>query len=181
MAAYPVAPHVTADEFLLLYAGDDDSRYELIDGEVYSRPVPGSPHDAVKNNLKELFDRAGLDRNVFRCWIEHTFRMSDSRVMTPDVAILRTERGLRHVGPTLGAPEIAIEVAMSDKPALLQRKISAYLNNGAHAVCCVYPDLRNVVVYTAYEWRELTERSNLEFPLLLPGVSIAIAEIFDGV
>lgn len=64
---------------------------------------------------------------------------------------------------------------------MLQRKISAYLANGAHAVCCAYPDLRNIVVYTAHEWRELSGEDKLEFPALLPGVSIPVASIFEGV
>jgi Uma2 family endonuclease len=183
MAAHPIAPPVTADEFLRIYGEDDDNfrRYELIDGEVCERPVPGSPHDILKNNLKELFDRSGLDSRLFRCWIEHTFRMADFGLMTPDVAIVRTERVLHHRGFTAGAPEIPIEVAVNDNPGVLQRKISAYLRNGASAVCCVYPDLGNVVVYTGHEWRELTGDQFLEFPALFPGINIPVSAIFEGI
>jgi hypothetical protein len=39
----------------------DDTRFELIDGQVNPRTMPNSPHDCVKNNLKELFDRSGVD------------------------------------------------------------------------------------------------------------------------
>ena len=74
-----------------------------------------------------------------------------------------------------------IEVAISDQPWVLRRKISAYLANGAHAVCCAYPNLRNIVVYTAREWRELTGDDKLEFPSLLPGVGIPVSAIFEGV
>ena len=74
-----------------------------------------------------------------------------------------------------------IEVAISDQPWVLRRKISAYLANGAHAVCCAYPNLRNIVVYTAREWRELTGHDKLEFPALLPGVGIPVSAIFEGV
>ena len=78
-------------------------------------------------------------------------------------------------------PDIPIEVAISDKPAVLQRKISAYLANGAHAVCCAYPNLRTIVVYTAHEWRELSGEDKLEFPALLPGLAILVSAIFEGV
>lgn len=173
---------MTAEQFLRAYGDDDDNfrRYELIDGEVYPRSVPGTPHDVVKNNLKELFDRGGVDRALYRCWIEHSFRMADSSVLTPDVAIARTGRLLGHEGFTPGAPDIAMEVALHDGPGVLQRKISLYLANGAHAVCCFYPDLRNCVVYTGHAWRELTEADALEFPELLPGLSIPIAGVFEG-
>jgi Uma2 family endonuclease len=183
MSANPIPSPMTADEFLRFYGEDDTSPggYELLDGEVYPRPMPGCPHDVVKNNLKELFDRSGVDRNVFRCWIEHTFRLSDSRVVTPDVAVVRTERVLHHAGPTDGSPEIPIEVAGSDNAGVLHRKISAYLRNGAHAVCCAYPDLKTITVYTAREWRELTEQDQLEFPALLPGVRNPVAAVFEGI
>lgn len=174
---------MTADEFIRAYGEDGDNcrRFELIDGEAWERPVPGSPPDIVKNNLKELFDRSGVDRNIFRCWIEHTFRMSDSTIMTPDVAIVRTERVLHHRGFTPGAPEIPIEVAVSDTSLLMHRKVSAYLRNGAEAVCYVFPDLRKIVICTAHEWRELSEGEQLEFPALLPGVAIPVSAVFEGV
>jgi Uma2 family endonuclease len=183
MAAYPIAPPMTVDDFLRLHGDDDDDHYELIEGEVCERTVNGYAHDMVKNNLKELFDQAGVASHGYRCWIEHSFRLANSSVVTPDVAIIRMERlehGSRN-SATTGAPEIPIEVAISDKPAVLQRKISAYIANGAHFVCCAYPDLRNIVVYTEHEWRELSEEDKLEFPDLLPGVSLRVSDIFKDV
>ena len=174
---------MTADEFIRVYGEGDDDRYELIDGTVCEGTLNGYSHDRVKNNLKKLFDRSGVDRLGFECWIEHSFRLENSSVMTPDVAIIRMERLENRTGnsATTGAPEIPIEVAISDQPWVLQRKISAYLANGAHAVCCAYPNLRNIVVYTAHEWRELTGDDKLEFPALLPGVGIPVSAIFEGV
>jgi Uma2 family endonuclease len=183
MAAFPIATPATADEFLRVHSDDDDNRYELIEGEVCERDMNGYSHDRVKNNLNRLFDRAGVAGHGYECWIEHSFRMANSGVMTPDVAIIRRERLENRTGnsPTTGAPEIPIEVAISDQPWVLQGKISAYLANGAHAVCCAYPNLRNIVVYTAHEWRELKEEDKLEFPALLPGVSTPVSEIFRGI
>jgi Uma2 family endonuclease len=174
---------MTADEFSHVYGGDDDDRYELIAGEVCERTLNGYSHDRVKNNLKELFDQTGVGRHGYKCWIEHSFGMANSNVMTPDVAIIRMERIGNRSGnsATTGAPEIPIEVAISDQPWVLQRKISAYLANGAHAVCCAYPNLRTIVVYTAHEWRELSGEDKLEFPDLLPGIGIPVFEIFEGV
>ncbi len=173
---------MTADEFIRVYGGDADDRHELIEGEVCERTLTGYSHDRVKNNLKELFDQRGVARHGFECWIEHSFRLANS-VMTPDVAIIRRERLENRTGnsATTGAPEIPIEVAISDEPWVLQRKVSKYLANGAHAVCCAYPNLRNIVVYTAHEWRELSGDDKLEFPALLPGVSIRVSDIFEGV
>jgi Uma2 family endonuclease len=172
---------MTADEFIRVYGEDDENRFELIDGEVWPRPVTGSPHDIVKNNLKELFDRSGVDRRVFRFWIEHTFRLGDSSLVTPDLAIARTEQVLHRRGFSDGSPAVPVEVVVHDSSARLQQKITAYLRNGAIAVCCAFPDSRNLVVYTAHEWRELTESDSLDFPALLPGISIPVSAIFEGI
>jgi Uma2 family endonuclease len=174
MATHPIAPPITADEFLRLYGEDDENRYELIESEVCERTLNGCAHETVKNNLKELFDQGGVASHGFRCWIGHSFRIATLSVMTSDVAILRTER-------LAGAFEIAIEVAINDKPAALQRKVSAYLANGAHAVCGAFPDLKNIVVYTLREWRELTAEDQLSFPALIPGLSIPVSAIFEGI
>ena len=174
---------MTADEFIRVYGSDADDRHELIDGIVCERTVNGYSHYMVKNNLKELFDQAGVARHGFRCFIEPSFRMADSSVVTPDVAITRMEQLANQTGdsPTARAPAIPIEVAINDQPWLLQRKISGYFANGAHAVCCAYPNLRTIVVYTAHEWRELSGEDKLEFPALFPGVSIRVSDIFEGV
>jgi Uma2 family endonuclease len=173
---------MTVEEFLRVHGEDDENRYELIEGTVHERTLNGYRHDRVKNNLNKLFDRASIDRRGFESWVEHSFRLSNS-VVTPDVAIIASERLSERTGdsPTAGAPEIVFEVALSDKPNVLQRKVSAYLRNGAHAVCCVYPHNRNLVVYTAHEWRELNESDTLESPALLPGVAIPVSAIFEGV
>ncbi len=181
MAAHPIAPPMTADEFIRLYGEEDENRHELIDGEVYERPLNGYTHDRVKNNLKKLFDRAGVDGHGFECWVEHGFRVSEKAAMIPDVAIFRAVRPeyAKRNSPSPQAPEIAFEVALSDSSIVLQRKISAYLRNGAEAVCYIFPDLRKVVVYTAHEWSELSEGDQLEFPTLLRGIAIPVSAIFE--
>jgi Uma2 family endonuclease len=182
MAANPIASPMTVDEFLRIH-GDDDDRYELIEGEACERTMDGHSHFMVKNNLKELFDQAGVASYGFRCLMEASFRLTNSSAVVPDVAIIRVERLEHRTGnsPASGSPEIPIEVAISDQSSVLQRKISTYLANGAHAVCCAYPNLRNIVVYTAHEWRELSGEDKLEFPALLPGIGIPVSAIFEGV
>lgn len=66
MAAQPIPSPITADEFIRVYGNDDDDRHELIDGTVCERTLTGYSHDRVKNNLKELFDQAGVGRHGYK-------------------------------------------------------------------------------------------------------------------
>jgi hypothetical protein len=89
-AAIGFAEMMMADEFLRMTGENDDERYELIEGEICERDLNGYAHDLVKNNLKELFDRAMRDR-LFTCWLEHSFRLGDLSVVTPEWRELSAE------------------------------------------------------------------------------------------
>jgi Uma2 family endonuclease len=178
MATYPIAPPMTVDEFIRAYG--DDNRLELIDGEVCEREVNGSTHFTVKNRISKLFDKAGIDRLGYGCFVEASFRLTARMGVTPDASVIRLDRLQSLSGnPILtGSPEIPIEVSISDNASVLERKIVAYLENGAHSVCLIYPVLRSVVIYTATGRRRLAEGEHLEFPELLPGLSISVSDIF---
>jgi Uma2 family endonuclease len=95
MATNPVAPPMTVDEFVRVYG--DDNRFELFDGEVCEREVNGITHFAVKNNLKDLFEAAGIKRLGYRCFVEASFRLTGRTGVIPDVAVIRLDR-LKHNG-----------------------------------------------------------------------------------
>jgi Uma2 family endonuclease len=79
-----------------------------------------------------------------------------------------------------GAPDIAFEVISSDSAKRLQFKIDAYLENGSKAVCCIYPEQKRISVFMPGQWTELKGSDSLEFPSLLPGFSLPLAEIFKA-
>jgi Uma2 family endonuclease len=170
---------MTFDEFVREY-GDDD-RFELIDGEVCEREVNGFTHYFIKNRISKLFDRAGIENLGYLCLVEPSFRLTGRAGVIPDVCIIRKDRLRNLTGNaiTSGSPDIPIEVAITDSASVLERKVTDYLHAGAHAVCVVYPDLASVVVYSGQQRRRLTEPDALEFPELLPGLSIPVSAIFE--
>jgi Uma2 family endonuclease len=179
MATQPITSAMTFEEFVRSY-GDDD-RFELIDGEVCEREVNGFTHFFVKNKIKDLFGKAGIEALGFGCFVEPSFRLTGGTGVIPDVCVIRKDRLRSLAGNAIvtGSPDIPIEVSISDSASVLERKVTGYLASGAHAVCVVYPDLRSVVIYTAHERRRLTEADALEFPELLPGLSIPVSSIFE--
>ena len=184
MTASTIAPPMTVEEFLLLPEGADDGRFELIDGEIFAEPMGGFVHDIVKNNLKDLFEVAGVQSHGYRCLVEQSYEVSPDDLLIPDVSVMRRDRLTRPSGgnsPAAGTPEVVFEVSITDQNWVQQKKISAYLDNGAQAVCYVFPELRTVVVYTTDRWRRLREQDTLEFPALLPGLTIPVSAIFDNI
>jgi Uma2 family endonuclease len=179
MATQPIAPPMTVDEFVRVYG--DDNRFELIDGEVCGRQANGFTHYIIENRIKDLFGAARIAEPGYLCLVELSFRLTGRAGVIPDVCLIRKDR-LRHLtgnAITSGSPDIPIEVSISDSASVLERKVTSYLANGAHAVCVVYPDLRSVVIYRGVERRRLTESDALEFPEVLPGLSIPVAAIFE--
>jgi Uma2 family endonuclease len=179
MATLPFIAPMTVDEFVIAY-GDDD-RFELIDGEVCEREVNGFRHVFVKNRICKLFDAAGVEKLGFICLVEPSFRLTRRTGVIPDVSVIRLDRVRTFSGNAVatGSPDLPIEVAISDSASILERKVTNYLANGAHSVCIVYPDLESIVVYRGNERRRLTNDDSLEFPDLLPGVSIPVAAVFE--
>jgi Uma2 family endonuclease len=175
-----IAPPMTVDEFLRRYDADED-RVELIDGEVFEREM-GFTHDIVKNTVKSLFEEAGIRKLGYWCLIEAEVRVRGENIVTPDVSLVHESRlaGLTGNAPLPGAPEIPIEIEVTGSAIALERKIERYLGDGALAVCVVYPELRSVIVYRGNERRQLNAGDSLDFPELLPGISVGVADLFSG-
>jgi Uma2 family endonuclease len=83
---------------------------------------------------------------------------------------------------TSGAPDLAIEIAsVSDTPDDLARKAQQYLAAGARAVWVLYPEARLAYLYRPGGHIEVREDTQmLDNPELLPGFSVALAEIFGA-
>jgi len=78
------------------------------------------------------------------------------------------------------APDLAVEVLSRGQPnQRFNRKIDFYLEHGVQLVWIVNPRARTVTVLApGREPRTLTEADTLDGADVLPGFSVAVAEIF---
>ena len=155
---------------------------ELIGGEIVKMASASWRHDLVKNNvgtalILHLATHSGLG---LRAVIEYAFQVSESDTLTPDVAVLRTERFFSVEGRLIkGAPEIAIEViSPTDTASGIKRKIKAYLENGAGSVWIFYDD-GSVMLHNGSQVRVAEGEQLLEDPLL-PGFSVPVSTFFKA-
>lgn len=87
-----------------------------------------------------------------------------------------------HAGYLRGAPELVVEVVSPYKKAAdIQEKVLEYLGAGARAVWVVYPQTRTVAVHESpAEARFLAEGDVLDGGRAVPGLRVAVAELFEG-
>ncbi len=167
-------------EFELLEWGPDD--LELLKGEPIRMPPPQRPHMVICHWLYKLLDSAvehlrqtNPSRKVGSVYMEmgYYFPGEPASWLRPDVSLTHPgQPGDRYY---IGAPLIVFEVVSeNDSPARLDRKVSAYLANGAAEVWLLYPVQRHAVVFEASGSRIETRSIHTD---LLPGVDIPLDQI----
>ncbi len=174
---------VTSEQFQALPDRFDSSgnriKEELIGGEVVPMASASKQHDWRKNRIARLLSRCldaspHLGMDVF---VEISYEVTEQDTFIPDVSVVRVERMSEPGRVMRRAPEIAIEVVSpSDTANDIQRKVNAYLANGAHSVW-IFFDEGSVMIHTADQVRAIKHNQLLEDPLL-PGFSVPVSTFF---
>ncbi|MCU1327706.1 MAG: hypothetical protein JWN34_3076 [Bryobacterales bacterium] len=174
-----VAP-LNSDEFLRLYDREEGGlrQFELLDGEVVERPMPNFRHDLIKNNVCKALDRYLAANPGHLALVETTFKLGPRVTFTPDHAVIAVDRVGRVEFYSTGAPDIAFEVISSETADRLKYKTDLYLEFGSRAVCCIYPNRRNVVIFTPNSILQFKGSEHLAFPGILPGFSLPLSDVF---
>ena len=91
---------------------DDNSRYEVIDGELLMSKSPGVSHQAVSMNLSYLFSKF-LDLNpIGRVFAATGIIFSDIDAVIPDMVFIRRERLPEVIDGDriVAAPDLVVEI-----------------------------------------------------------------------
>jgi Uma2 family endonuclease len=180
-------PHqlVTAEQFYRL--PHDGERQELLRGTVVSEPSPNRTHGRTVARLAALiepFVRARRLGVVYAADTGFVLARNPDTVRGPDVAFVSEARE-RRAGAKQpyfpGAPDLAIEVVSpSDRTKEILGKVSDYLSAGSRMVWVVDPASEAVQVFRSpFQPRRLASEDLIEGEDVLPGFSIAVAQIFS--
>jgi Uma2 family endonuclease len=148
---------LTLNQFLALPEREaDGTHYELSEGELIKLSPVGYRHSLIVANITILFGEVLDRKNFVVAGGEAGFVLNPNpetaTVRAADVAVSRREQSGAEppIGLFRGAPLLAVEVISPSNTAEdMARKTDQYLAAGSQEVWVVYPETRNVYVYTA--------------------------------
>ena len=182
----PAPGTATEEDLLRLLDGDEKRLVELVDGTLVEKPVGLLEALIAANIVHILRDFVAPRRLGLVFSSDATLRMILGNVRLPDVTFISAEHLPGGELPS-GAiqtlpPTLAVEViSESNTKAEMRKKLDEYFQSGARLVWMVYPKTKSVAIYDEPSddpAKTVTESETLDGGDVLPGFSIAVAEIF---
>lgn len=141
------------DEFLRLTKGNEDARYEYIDGEIYAMASPKTPHQAALTELFGAFYNwfQGKKCRPFVAPYDITLRKSrnDINIVQPDLMVIcDLDEKLGEDGYYKGVPALVLEILSGStmrKDSL--KKMNLYMKAGIQEYWMVYPVDKIIAIY----------------------------------
>jgi len=164
-------PPLTVEEFNALAeteGWDEDTRVELLDGEVVWMSPINDPHAGCVNRLTRLFTRRYRD-DLALVAVQNPIRIERYDEPQPDIALLQPQPDFyAHATATPADVLLLIEVADTTLRTDLGRKARIYASGGVSEYWVV--DLNNRVLYVH---RSPERGSYAERQVLAPGERVA--------
>ena len=171
---------------------DDQMRHELIDGEHFVSPSPGTPHQLIVWNLVAILGPF-LRSNPVGTALAGPFdiKLSLFTVLVPDLVYFTAERFARVVNEkhATAAPDLVVEIlSPGTRRRDKGRKRAVYDREGVREYWMVDPEARSVTVLRRprpdagladVTVLALVDGGVLETPLF-PGLRFPLREVFRG-
>jgi Uma2 family endonuclease len=159
-----------------------EARVELIDGEIIDMPPIGSPHAGTVDYMADVLRSACRGQAIVR--IQNPIFLDLHSEPQPDIALLRPRPDFyRSSHPTPADVFLIVEVADTSLAYDTQIKLPLYARHGVPEVWLVDLSNRRFIVHrtpTAAGFQDVQTLSDLSAitPLLLPGVTIDLSDLF---
>jgi Uma2 family endonuclease len=179
-------PGTATEQDLLVFVERDKRLVELIDGTLVEKPM-GWIESMIAIRLAAALLNFVTPRKLgYVSGEAGTLRMAGGRIRLPDVAFVSIDdlpdRKLPREPIPKIPPTLAVEVlSESNTKAEIQQKLKEYFESKTRLAWVIDPESRTVAVYegpTEGPARTLKESETLDGGAVLPGFTIAIAELF---
>jgi len=181
-----VAPKLTYRDLQAM--PNDGRRYELVDGEVYMTPAPGTRHQRAVGKLFRALSEFAQARDLGEIFLAPCDVVFGERTaVQPDLFFVRQGR-LSIVTDTnvQGVPDLVIEVLSPSNAAFdRETKLQVYARAGVPELWYLDPEERTAEVLNLGADRRyvLTAKLSGKADLVsdaLPGLSLRLDEVFPG-
>ncbi len=176
----------TSDEFEAL--PEFDERYELIDGRLVEKSMPGFEHGLIADILKETLRDFDPDRKLGLMLQEVSTRLDTKNTPLPDLSFWTTARMPKRTQGAAPFPDLAVEIlsphdlASRKRREEVQDKIRKYQAAGVRLVWVVNPREKTVETYYPDQVgpvQTLGIADELDGADVLPGFKMAVAKLFE--
>jgi Uma2 family endonuclease len=167
-----------------MQAAYPDYRMELVDGDIVVMSPSGYESEEVGTEFAALLRNWIRPRKLGRVVGSSAgFRLPNTDLRAPDVSFVRAERLKRSTEDYAElVPDLVVEVkSKTDSIDKLRQKIQEFISLGTQIGILINPKTRTLEVYGGDEPVILRDGDVLTLPELLPGLEIAIAQIWSPV
>jgi Uma2 family endonuclease len=162
------------------FEAEDGFKYEWNDGELIKFSGMNKTQAFIYDNLSKLFSKLGFWKqgNLF---LEYDVWLSGIQMRRPDIAYLSNEQIEKGRKGEEVIPKFMCEILSgNDKIYKVEDKIIEYFKAGVKIVWLIYPDQKNVHVYSSRkEVKICTENDVCSANSLLDGFEITVNELFQ--
>jgi Uma2 family endonuclease len=166
----------------------DDRFYEVVEGLVVRSLPMGASETEIAFLIAFALNQIVKPQKLGKVVIELLFHIDAKRELKrrPDIAFVSAKKW--PVGKRVPkgeawdmVPDLAVEVVSESNTAQeVIQKVVDYLSTGSRQVWVVYPDLKQVHVYTDLTSAQiLTEPAVLDGGDLIPGFRLSLTELFE--
>ncbi len=166
----------------------DDCFYEVVDGQIVELPPMGAYECDMASFLAFMLGQVVHAQQLGKVVVETLFWLDRAGKLKrrPDLAFVSAKKWpIRRRAPKTEAwdliPDLVVEVVSESNTAKeVIQKVVDYVSAGSRLVWVVYPDLKQVHVYTDLtSARILTEPAELDGGDVVPGFRLSLTELFE--
>ena len=170
---------LTVEDFIRL--PQRDVWYELVEGELIPMSPGMLPHNRVRDTALVVLKAFVEGRKLGIVVSEQCFHLFRNTVRIPDLAVIFSGRDLASDTPIEGGPDLVVEVVSpTNTPREIDQRISDYFAAGCKRTWVLYPAYREVYIHGLGGVVRKQDDDILEDPELLPGFSVKVSALFEG-
>lgn len=180
MTVHP-APNTVADlAEIESMPGNEDRRFELIQGEIEELAAPSPTHAYTAGEIYAAFRAYARQTNAGYAFSDSvSYQLSDIDAPIPDASYISKARLPALPKKITVAPDVAVEVVSpSETYNRVMRKVATYLRYGTRIVLVVDQEQRTMAVHTSEGSRILTVEDVFDGGEVMPGFRLAVRDIF---